>query len=120
MLQSFIKKKKIGEKFANVAEPANMAGFFTNVAEFAVLSNIAGSLRLCRCCNSFSKKKKMKNGKKKKCNVAEPTVMAELSNVAVLPMLQILQYLQILQSVAEFYKKKKKVGSLQMLQNLRM
>ena len=82
-----------------------MAGFFTNVAEFAVLSNIAGSLRLCRCCNSFQK---MKKGRKKKCNVAEPTVMAELSNVAVLPMLQILQYLQILQSVAEFLLKKKK------------
>ena len=58
-----------------------MAGFFTNVAEFAVLSNIAGSLRLCRCCNSFQKKKngKKKVERKKKCNVAEPTVMAELS-----------------------------------------
>ena len=95
------KKKKIGEKFANVAEPASMAGFFTNVAEFAVLSNIAGSLRLCRCCSSFQKKNE-KKGRKKKCNVAEPTVMAELSKVAVLPVLQILQYLQILQSVAEF------------------
>ena len=40
-----------------------------------MLSNIAGSLRLCRCCNRFQKKKRQK----KKCNVAEPTVMAELS-----------------------------------------
>ena len=43
--------------------------------------------------------------------------MAELY-VAVLPMLQIFQYLQIMKSVAEFYTKK--VGSLQMLQNLQM
>ena len=52
---------KQSEKFANVTEPTNMAEFFTNVAEFAVLSNvanIAGSLRLCRCCKRLQKKKK--------------------------------------------------------------
>ena len=54
-----------------------MAEFFTNIAEFAVLSNvanIAGSLRLCRCCKRF----KIKKERNEKCNVAVPTVMAKL------------------------------------------
>ena len=54
-------KKKKSEKFANVTEPTNMAEFFTNVAEFAVLSNvanIAGFLRLCKCCKRLQKKRK--------------------------------------------------------------
>ena len=61
-------------------------------------------LKIVQLLQTFFKKKKERN---KKCNVAEPTAIAELSNVAVLPMLQILQYLQILKSVAEFYTKKK-------------
>ena len=72
------------------------------MAEFAVLSNIVGSLRLCRCC-------KQKEKDRKKCNVAEPTVVAELSKCCVASNLP---------NIAEFYKKK--VGSLQMLQSLQM
>ena len=68
----FYKKVKVC-KFCRACKYGRI---FTNVAEFTVLSNIAGSLRLCRCCNRFQKKKK---DRKKKCNVAQPTVMAELS-----------------------------------------
>ena len=92
------------------------------MAEFATLSNvanIAGSLRLCSCCKRFfQEKKKRKRKKQEKCNVAEPTAMAELSkccsasNVANI-------------SVPSNNEKccrvlYKKVGSLQMLRNLQM
>ena len=73
MLQSFYKKS---EKVCKCCRAYKCGRIFTNVAEFAVLSNVAntaGSLRLCRCCKRFQKQKK-----EKKCNVAEPTVMAEL------------------------------------------
>ena len=87
------------------------------MAEFAALSNvanIAGSSRLCSCRKRFSKKKE----RKKKCNVAEPTVMAELSkccsdsNVA-----NIAVPSNIAKCSRVLYKK---VGSLQVLQNLQM
>ena len=98
------------KKLANVAEP-------TIMVEFAVLSNvanIAGSLRLCSCCIRFKKKER----NKKRCNVAEPTAMAELSkccsasNVA-----NIAVPSNIAKCCRVLYKK---VGSLQMLQNLQM
>ena len=90
------------------------------MAEFATLlnvANIAGSLRLCSCCKRFFFQEK-KRKKQEKCNVAEPTAMAELSkccsasNVANI-------------SVPSNNEKccrvlYKKVGSLQMLRNLQM
>ena len=71
VLQSFIKKVKV----CKCCRAGKYGRIVTNVVEFAVLSNVAGSLILCRCCNRFQKKDR----NKKKCNVAEPTVMAELS-----------------------------------------
>ena len=78
------------------------------------VANIAGSLRLCRCCKRLQKKKK----EIKKCNVAEPTVMAELSkccsdsNVA---------NIAVPSNIAKCSRVlHKKVGSLQMLQNLQI
>ena len=108
VLQSFHIEKKV-KKLANVAKP-------TVMAEFAVLSNvanIAGSLRLCSCCIRFKKERN-----KKRYNVAEPTAMEELSkccsasNVA-----NIAAPSNIAKCCRVLYKK---VGSLQMLQNLQM
>ena len=87
------------------------------MAEFATLSNvanIAGSLRLCSCCKRFFQEKRKKQ---EKCNVAEPTAMAELSkccsasNVA---------NISVPSNNEKCCRVLYKVGSLQMLQNLQM
>ena len=110
-------KEKKNEKVCKCYRAYKYGRIFTNVAEFATLSNvanIAGSLRLCSCCKRFFKKKERN---KKNVMLQSLQRWQNFQNVAVLPMLQIFQYLQIMKSVAEFYTK---VGSLQMLQNLQM
>ena len=59
----FHKEKKKSEKVCKCYRAYKYGRIFTNVAEFAALSNvanIAGSLRLCSCCKRFSKKKRKK------------------------------------------------------------
>ena len=54
-------EEKKSEKVCKCYRAYKYGRIFTNVAEFATLSNvanIAGSLRLCSCCKRFSRKKK--------------------------------------------------------------
>ena len=94
---------------------------------FYKCSRICSAFKCCKYCRvlkivqmlqTSSKKKKKERNKKKKCNVAEPTVMAELSKCCSDSNVANIAVPSIIAKCSRVLHKK--VGSLQMLQNLQI
>ena len=100
----FHKEKKKSDKVCKCYRAYKYGRIFTNVAEFASLSNVANCrvLKIVQLLQTFFKKKERN---KKNVMLQSLQRWQNFQNVAVLPMLQIFQYLQIMKSVAEFYTK---------------